>query len=178
MAKENKEEKKINEEKNSGKSEKPNKGEKKEEKDFVRLIRISGKDILGNKKILAGLTKIKGVSWSFSNALCKKMKIDNSKTIQDLSPEEIKMIEDFISSPDLPLFLKNRRKDIDSGEDVHLTGSDLDLRKDFDIKRLRKIKSYRGVRHAAGLPVRGQRTKSNFRKNKKKSGSVGVRKKK
>jgi small subunit ribosomal protein S13 len=74
--------------------------------------------------------------------------------------------------------MKNRQKDFDEGEDKHISASDLRLRKDFDVKRLRKIKAYRGIRHAAGLPVRGQRTKANFRKNRKKSGAVGVKKKK
>jgi len=56
-----------------------------------------------------------------------------------------------------------------------LLGNDLELSTEFDIKRLRKIKSYRGIRHMAGLPLRGQRTKSNFRKNRRKG--AGIKKK-
>ena len=52
----------------------------------------------------------------------------------------------------------------------------MDLKKDFDIKRLKKIKSYKGFRHSSKLPLRGQRTKGNFRKNRAKS--VGIKKKK
>lgn len=55
-----------------------------------------------------------------------------------------------------------------------MTGTGLELQTEFDIKRLKKIKSYRGIRHAANLPVRGQRTKSHFRKNKTKS--MGIKK--
>lgn len=66
----------------------------------------------------------------------------------------------------------NRRKDVESGEEKHLTGTDLDLRKDFDIKKLKKIKSYRGLRHTAGLPTRGQRTKAHFRSNRKKGSGI------
>jgi small subunit ribosomal protein S13 len=66
----------------------------------------------------------------------------------------------------------NRRIDFETGEKGHLTGSDLDLKKEFDIKRLKKIKSYKGLRHNVGLPVRGQRTKANFRRNRKKSGGI------
>jgi small subunit ribosomal protein S13 len=51
----------------------------------------------------------------------------------------------------------------------------LELQKEFDIKRLKKIKSYRGFRHMSGLPCRGQRTKSNFRKNRRKG--AGIKKK-
>ena len=56
-----------------------------------------------------------------------------------------------------------------------MSGSDLELARDFDIKRLKKIKSYRGIRHVAGLPTKGQRTRANFRKNKKKG--AGIKKK-
>ena len=143
----------------------------------VGLFRILGKDIPGNKTVLVGLTMIKGISWSFSNALCHKLEIDKNKRIQELSAKEIEVIVNFVKNPDLPKFLINRRKDLDSGEDKHLYGSDLDLRKDFDIKRMKKIKSYKGVRHILGQPVRGQRTKSHFRVNRKKSGAVGVSKK-
>ena len=155
--------------------------EKKEEKKIKpeadeRLIRILGKDIPGSKKVLAGLTRIKGISWAFANSICKKLKIEKNKKIGDLNETEIKKISDFVKNPDVPIFLKNRRKDFDSGEDKHLNGADLDLRKDFDIKRLRKIRAYRGARHAVGLPTRGQRTRSNFRKNRKKRGAIGVSK--
>ena len=75
----------------------------------------------------------------------------------------------------MPKYLLNRRSDFEEGEHKHLVGSDLELQKDFDIKRLKKIKSYRGFRHMSGLPSRGQRTKSNFRKNKAKG--AGIKKK-
>ena len=69
----------------------------------------------------------------------------------------------------------NRQNDFESGEDKHLTGSNLELRKEFDIKRLKKIKSYKGLRHSSNLPMRGQRTKSNFRRNRRKG--AGIKKK-
>ena len=151
----------------------------KEKKEFedVQLVRILAKDIPGDKKVYVGLAQIKGVSWSFSNAICKKLNINKNKKIKDLTKEEIEKITEFVKNPQLPGFLVNRRKDFDTGEDKHFHGADLDLRKDFDIKRLKKIKSYKGWRHAIGLPVRGQRTRSNFRRNRRKSGAVGVSKK-
>jgi small subunit ribosomal protein S13 len=69
----------------------------------------------------------------------------------------------------------NRRMDFETGENKHLNGFDLDLQKEFDIKRLKKIKSYKGYRHMSGLTLRGQRTRGNFRRNKMKS--VGIKKK-
>ena len=64
----------------------------------------------------------------------------------------------------------NRRKDITTGEDLHLLGSDLTLEIDKDIKLLKKIRSWRGVRHALGLKVRGQRTRTTGRTGR----TVGV----
>jgi len=140
-----------------------------------RIIRILSEDIEGRMTLYSGLAKIKGISWSFSNAICKKLKMDKRRKIGSLKDEEIKVIIDFIKNPDVPEHVLNRRKDFDTGENRHLTGTDLELRKEFDIKRLKKIKSYRGIRHSAGLPLRGQRTRSNFRRNRAKGS--GIRKK-
>jgi small subunit ribosomal protein S13 len=141
-----------------------------------KIVRILSKDIEGGMRIYAGLTKIKGISWTFANALCKRLKIDKTRKIGSLTEEEIKKISEFVKNPKMPGHCLNRQKDFEIGEDKHLVGSDLELRKEFDIKRLKKIKSYRGLRHGSGLPVRGQRTRSNFRHNKKKG--AGIKKKK
>ena len=145
---------------------------KPQERREERLVRILSKDIEGKMKVYAGLTKIKGVSWAFSNAVCKSLKIDKNKKIGALSEEEIQKISNFIKNPAIPAHVMNRRRDIDTGEEKHLTGTDLDLRKDFDIKKLKKIRSYRGLRHTAGLPTRGQRTKAHFRRNRKKGSGI------
>ena len=149
----------------------------KEDKYAEELIRIKGSDLSARKSVLVGLTSIKGISWSFSNALCRSLGIDPNKKISELSKEEISKIEGFIDKPEIPSFMKNRQKDFDSGEDEHLNGADLKLKNEFDVKRLKKIKSYKGSRHSNNLPVRGQRTKANFRRNRKKSGATGVKKK-
>lgn len=146
-----------------------------EEKYKERMIRILSEDIEGGMMIYAGLTKIKGISWSLSNAICKVLKIDKNRKVGSLTDAEVKKISDFIKNPQIPLFILNRRFDFETGKDIHLTGTNLELQKEFDIKRLKKIKSYRGIRHSAGLPVRGQRTRSNFRKNKAKG--AGIKKK-
>jgi small subunit ribosomal protein S13 len=146
-------------------------GEKYEE----RLVRILNRDIEGKLNVYVGLTKIKGISWGLANAICKVLKLDKKRKIGSLSKEELESISEFVKHPKIPTYLLNRRLDIETGENKHLTGNDLELQKEFDIGRLKKIKSYRGLRHAVGLPVRGQRTKSHFRKNKKKG--VGIKKK-
>lgn len=144
-------------------------------KDEGRIVRILSSDIEGNTAVYAGLTKVKGISWTFANAICKSLNLDKNKKIGSLTDKEIEKLSEFIKNPNVPPYLYNRRKDFETGENRHLIGSDLDLAKEFDIKRLKKIKSYRGLRHSVGLPLRGQRTKSHFRTNKKKS--VGIKKK-
>ncbi len=143
-----------------------------EEKYEEKLVRILSEDIEGGMKLYAGLTKVKGVSWGFANAVCNVLKMDKNRKIGSLSQEEIKKISEFIKNPNVPLYLLNRRKDFETGHDRHVSGSDLELQREFDIKRLKKIKSYRGLRHAAGQPVRGQRTKAHFRKNKPKGAGI------
>ena len=140
-----------------------------------KVVRILSRDVDGSMNLYSGLAKIKGVSWSLSNATCKILKIDKRKKIGSLTESEIKKISEFLKNPSIPVFLKNRRSDFETGEDKHLVGTDLELRKEFDIKKLKKIKSYRGYRHASNLPLRGQRTKSNFRKNRSKG--AGIKKK-
>jgi small subunit ribosomal protein S13 len=145
------------------------------EKYEERLVRLLSKDIEGKLNVYVGLTKIKGISWSMANAICKILKLDKKRKIGSLSKEELDKITEFVKKPKMPVFMFNRKFDIETGENKHLIGNDLEMQKEFDIGRLKKIKSYRGLRHAVGLPVRGQRTKSHFRKNKKKS--VGIKKK-
>jgi small subunit ribosomal protein S13 len=147
----------------------------KEQEYNERVIRILSKDIEGGMSIYVGLSKIKGISWAFANALCKVLGIDKKRKIGSLTNEEIQKITEFAKNPKIPNYLLNRRKDFETGEDKHLTGGDMELQKEFDIKRLKKIKSYKGYRHSSGLPVRGQRTKSNFRKNRRKG--AGIKKK-
>lgn len=149
--------------------------EEKQQKSEERIVRILSKDIEGSMKVYTGLTKIKGVSWALSNAACGALKIEKSKKIGQLTDAEIKKVSDFLKNPQVPEFLLNRRKDPESGNNKHIIGVDLELANEFDVKRLKKIKSYRGLRHTLGLPMRGQRTKSNFRRNRRKG--AGIQKK-
>jgi small subunit ribosomal protein S13 len=136
------------------------------------FIRILNTDLDGKKQIKIGLTKIKGVGFAFSNAVCIKAKMNPAKKAGSLTPEEIKNLEEVLKNPthyNIPVWMLNRRKDYETGEDDHLFTSDLDFTRSNDIRRLQRVKAVKGMRHAWGLPVRGQRTKSNFRKNKGKA---------
>lgn len=147
----------------------------KEQKYEDKLVRILSKDIEGRNTLYHGLTKVKGISWSMANAICNALKLDKKRKIGSLTSEEIKKVTEFMINPSLPGYLFNRRKDFETGANRHLLGPNLELQHEFDIKRLRKIRSYKGYRHAMGLPVRGQRTRSHFRKNRGKS--TGIKKK-
>ncbi len=146
--------------------------EETQQKSEGRIVRILSKDIEGGMKLYPGLAKIKGVSWTLSNATCHALGIPKDKKIGALTDKEIEKISTFLKNPKLPKYLLNRRDDFETGEDKHLLGGDLDLTKEFDIKRLKKIRSYRGLRHVLGLPSRGQRTKGNFRRNRKKGSGI------
>ena len=137
--------------------------EKPEDREEI-LVRIAGYDIPGSKKVLVGLTRIKGVGWAISNATCVKLKIEKNKKISELLKSEIEKIESFLKNPDVHNYLMNRRFDLESGETKHYIGVNLEMKKDFDIRRMKKIRSYKGIRHTAGQPVRGQKTRSHFRK--------------
>jgi len=144
--------------------------------DFRHIVRIVNTDLKGEKKVLMALQKIKGIGYMLSNFICHSTKIDPNKIAGKLSAEEVSKIEDVIRNPakyDCPSWMMNRRKDYETGQDMHLITTDLDVTVDNDMKRMKKIRSYKGVRHMIGQPVRGQRTKSNFRKNKGKV-SLGV----
>jgi len=108
------------------------------------------------------------------NAICNHLNLDRKRQIGTLNQDEVKKIESLLDNPEeLPQWILNRKKDYETGKNLHLTGSDLSLSKEFDIKRLKRIRSYRGLRHAIGQPTRGQRTRSHFRTNT----SVGVHRK-
>lgn len=137
--------------------------------DFKHIVRIVNTDLDGHKPISHALKKIKGVSSIFANSLCLTTNINKTKKAGELSETEVKKINDVLKNPEgagFPSWMLNRRKDYISGEDKHILTSDLDFVQNNDLRRLMKTKSNRGLRHAAGLPVRGQRTRSNFRRNK------------
>jgi small subunit ribosomal protein S13 len=111
------------------------------------LARIAGVDLPKNERIEVGLTRIFGIGRSLSQKILAETKVNPNTRIKDLTDEEIVKI----------------RAAID--RDYRVEG---DLRRDISmgIKRLMDIGSYRGLRHRSGLPVRGQRTRTNARTRK------------
>lgn len=146
-------------------------------KEFRHILRITGTDVDGTLKVPYALTKIKGVSLNLASAIVQKTGINLEKRAGFLTDAEVERIEKIIKEPTkfgLPSWLLNRRKDSETGKDLHPIGADLVLRTKMDIKRMKEINSWRGYRHAYGLKVRGQRTRTTGRKGK----AVGVKVKK
>jgi small subunit ribosomal protein S13 len=111
------------------------------------MARIAGINIPLNKRVEIGLTYIYGIGRSQSNAMLKKAGVDPNTYVKDLTDDEVIKLRDAID------------------QDLTVEG---DLRRELsqNIKRLMEIGAYRGLRHRRGLPVRGQRTKTNARSRK------------
>lgn len=152
-----------------------------EEQEVRLIVRIAGKDIDGRLTIIMALTKIKGLSHRMARAIAcafeKQYNIPFDTVLGEIPEEMDNKLEEIILKPEkfgIPEWMMNRRKDFETGASLHhvMVDLDFDLRK--DLERMKKIKSYRGVRHMYGLPVRGQRTRSSFRKR---GATIGVVKK-
>jgi len=124
------------------------------------MVRIRGVDLPEEKKIVFALPKIFGIGLSLAQKICQATKIDPHKKVKELTQEEIGKIDKFIET------------------NYKVEG---DLRREIreNIKRLIEIQCYRGIRHQKGLPVRGQRTRSNARTRKgpRKTVATGARRK-
>ena len=135
------------------------------------VVRIARTDIDGTKPVAKALGSLQGVGEMYGNAVVEVLdEIDTTTKIGSLNDDDIDHIEEVVKSPSeygIPGWLRNRRKDRETGDDLHLIGSDLELKEEFDIRRYKEIDSYRGWRHEIGLPVRGQKTKSSFRSGSK-----------
>lgn len=133
---------------------------------FRYIVRVAGIDIDGNLKVAYGLSKIKGVGVTLAYAICRKLSIDPESRIGNLTENDVKRIEEALTNLkglNMPSWMYNRRKDFETGKDFHLIGSDLIMAVRKDIELMKKIKSWRGIRHGLGLKVRGQRTRTTGR---------------
>jgi len=144
---------------------------------FKYMIRIAESDILGKLRLDYGLTSIKGIGYRIACIISDSVGIDRGKRIGDLTDEEEERLVNFIEDEledKVPQWMFNRKKDPELGKDIHIISSEMDLVIGDDINRLRKTRSYRGIRHETGHKVRGQRTKSNGRRGL----ALGVQRKK
>ena len=143
--------------------------------EYRHIVRIVGNDIPGERKLIVGLTQIKGIGFNFATAISSTLKINQNSNIGHLTEENVQAIEKLILNPieaKFPLWFLNRQKDIETGKDMHLLTSDIPFTLRNDIERERVTVSWRGYRHLSGLKVRGQRTRTSGRRG----GAVGVAK--
>ncbi|BAA80738.2 30S ribosomal protein S13P [Aeropyrum pernix K1] len=146
------------------------------ETSFKYIVRIAGVDIDGDLKLPYGLASIKGIGYTTAMAVIRMLGLDPEKKVGFLTEEEIRRLDEVlrdITQLGLPKWLYNRRKDYETGKDLHLIGSELIFYARRDIEREMKIGSWRGIRHKYGLKVRGQRTRTTGRLGM----TIGVRKK-
>lgn len=122
------------------------------------MARLLGINLQPTDKVEYALTHFYGIGWKTSSSILKKLKIETAKRVKDLSEEDLRLIG----------------VELENGRNV-----EGNLREELqeNVKRLKEIGTYRGVRHIKGLPVRGQRTKSNSRTKRGKRKTVGALKK-
>ncbi len=123
------------------------------------MARIAGTQIPDNKRLVIALTYIFGIGKHTAEKIIKQLKIDSSTRVKDLSSEDIDKIRNVIE------------------KDYRIEG-DLRVSISQNVRRLKDIGSWRGLRHSRNLPVRGQRTKTNARTKRGKRVTVGSGKKK
>jgi len=141
------------------------------------IVRFAEADLYGAKKIANALLRVRGVGQTLAKAIVDVSGVNPNQMVGKLSDEELKKLEDITRNPlehGIPAYMVNRQKDPETGENMHKLSSELLFAKKSDIDAMKKMQCYKGVRHQAGLPVRGQRTRSSFRTGAK----VGVVKKK
>jgi len=129
--------------------------------EYRHIVRIAETDIPGDLSLSWGLAKIKGVGFNMAIGICRILGLDPNTLIGYLSDEDVARIEEVVRNPKkfgFPPWTLNRRKDYETGEDLHLVSSDLIYYVRDDINREIRIRSWRGVRHSQGYKVRGQRT--------------------
>ena len=138
-----------------------------EKEGFRGIIRIVGKDINGHWRLEKALQRVRGVGSNLADTISqiafRDLKIDPSERVGNLTEQQVDQIEEIVQHPEkhgVPIWALNRRKDPSTGIGKHLVMADLDFNKRLDIEAEKTIRSYRGVRHAAGLTVRGQRTRT------------------
>jgi small subunit ribosomal protein S13 len=133
---------------------------------FNYIIRIVNTDINGENNVVQGLTQIKGIGRHMATFIADTAGVDRKLKFGNLPEPEIEKLKEVLENIDeyAPTWMLNYRKDMYTGEDMHLISTDVATRLRDDINMMKMIRSYRGVRHEVGLKVRGQRTSSNGRK--------------
>jgi small subunit ribosomal protein S13 len=149
---------------------------KEENPDFKYIVRVANTDLDGKFQVIPALARVKGLGIRTGAIVAEKAGVNPYQKIGDLNDADVLKLQEAVENleANLPAWMLNRRKDIETGEDGHLIGTDVEIKLRDDLNRLKKIRSNRGLRHEGGQKVRGQRSKSNGRTGL----TLGVMKKK
>ena len=134
--------------------------------EYRHIVRIAETDIPGELSLAWGLAKIKGVGYNMAVGICRVLGLNPSMLVGYLSDEDVTKIEELIKNPQkfgFPSWILNRRRDYETGEDMHLVSSDLIYYVREDINREIRSRSWKGIRHSQGYKVRGQKTRTTGR---------------
>jgi small subunit ribosomal protein S13 len=141
------------------------------ERELRAIVRVSGKDLDGSLSLARALGDVKGISFGMANAVAKRaaaeIGVAENEKLGMLDEKQIEALQAIVNKPTehgIPAWMTNRRRDAETGRDRHVTGHDWDFVVRSDVDTMKKSRSYKGVRHSAGLTVRGQRTKTSGRK--------------
>ncbi len=142
------------------------------DEDIRYFVRIGQTDLDGTKSVERSLTDMNGVGRRAARFIAREAAVERSATLGRLEDDEIDRIVETVENLEsvAPDWMTNHRNDYYSGETTHEVGNDLSMTRRQDINRMKKIRSYKGVRHDRGQKVRGQRTRSTGRTE----GTVGV----
>ncbi|MFH1447232.1 MAG: 30S ribosomal protein S13 [Candidatus Micrarchaeota archaeon] len=150
---------------------------KKSKKEIRGIVRIVGVDMEGNLKLKRALPRVKGVGLRTSQILSaiifRELSIPETTVVGELSDDDVKKVEQILANPvkyGVPEYLVNRQRDLQTGQAMHFTGTDLSFTIKKDIEREKAMNSWKGYRHMYGQKVRGQRSRTTGRKGM----SVGV----
>jgi small subunit ribosomal protein S13 len=150
--------------------------EAKNNEELRHLVRIMNTDLQGAKPVQYALTGLPGVGRRTAILIARGAGVNPTAILGYLPDEDVVKLDNAIERFEdiVPGWMLNRQKDLATGQDKHLLGTDIVLTFREDINNLKKVRAYRGIRHERGLKVRGQRTKATGRRGS----TVGVSRKK
>jgi small subunit ribosomal protein S13 len=146
------------------------------EQEIKYIVRIAQTDLDGKKTVQYALTGLKGVGIRTARVLTQRANVNPNDSMGYLDDEQVERLRESVANfnQNVPEWMFNYRKNPVTGENQHLLGSQLDLTLREILNRMKKTRSYTGIRHERGHKVRGQRTKSTGRRG----ATVGVQRKK
>ena len=139
--------------------------------DFQNLLRILGTSVEGHRTLAFGLSQIRGVGRRLARAIIEIARkedptLDPRMRIGMISEAQQEKLVEIIREPvkfGIPVWMVNRQKDLRTGENRHISGTDLEFLTMNDVNRMKRTRSWKGIRHMYGLKVRGQHTRTTGR---------------